>query len=270
MWRRLLMVVVGVLALTGCRLDVVAEVTVEPDGTGTIVVVAEADAELVERVPTIADDLILDDVRDAGWEVVGPEPTPSGGLVLTLSNTFEGNDEATNLLRSLGPPFNNPVVGRGQNGDTATNTLRSNLGLSDGFATFADDDLINAVGGDAPFAEEFAAGDFDPVNSMSAVLRLTLPGDLVDEETNAEELDDGTLQWTIPLDGTIIEASARSEQAPSAGSEWARPVATLALIAFWAWIAFMALFITYVALARLRRSRRYRRRGLPLAERRQL
>jgi len=35
---------------------------------------------------------------------------------------------------------------------------------------------------------------------------------------------------TAPTDGTILEASARSEQAPSTGGVWARPVATAALI----------------------------------------
>jgi hypothetical protein len=265
--QRVIMSIVGILALTGCRLDVVAEVTVEPDGTGSIVVVAEADAELVDKVPTIADDLVLDDVVEAGWQVDGPTPTPSGGLTLTLTHAFEGKDEATNLLRSLGPPFNNPVIGRGQNGDVTTNTVRANLGLRDGFATFADEELITAVGG-VPFAEQFAANEVDPTNSMSAILRVTLPGELIDSETNAERGNDAALQWTIPLDGSIVEATARSEQAPSAGGAWARPVATLALIALVAWVGFMTLFIGYVTMARLRLNRRYRQRNLPLADRR--
>jgi hypothetical protein len=265
--QRVVMMIIGVLALTGCRLDVVAEVVVEPDGTGSIVVVAEADADLVEQVPTIAEDLVLDDVIAAGWQVDGPTPTPSGGLILTLTHAFEGKDEATNLLRSLGPPFNDPVIGRGQNGDVTTNAVRANLGLRDGFATFADEELIAAVGG-VPFAEQFAANEVDPTTSMSAVLRVTLPGELIDEETNAEGTEDSSLQWTIPLDGTIVEATARTEQAPSAGGAWARPVSTLALIALVAWVSFMTLFIGYVTLARLRLNRRYRQRTLPLADRR--
>jgi hypothetical protein len=265
--RRLVAVIVGAVALTGCRLDVVADVVVMEDGTGTIVVTAEADAELVEQVPTIADDLILDDVKEAGWVVDGPNPTPSGGLLLTLTHPFEGKDEATNLLRSLGPPFNNPVVGRGSNDDVTTNTVRANLGLPNGFATFADDDLVAAVGG-VPFAEQFEANDVDPTTSMSAILRVTLPGEFIDSETNGERSDDGRLQWSIPLDGPIVEASARSEQAPSAGKVWARPVSILALVALVAWVSFMTLFIGYVMLARLSRNRRHRQRSLPLADRR--
>lgn len=260
--RCFLALLLGLFTLTGCQLDVVADVVVNPDGTGTVTVTAEADAELVDAVPTIADELVLDDIAAAGWVIDGPTPTPTGGLTLALTHDFEGKDEATNLLRSLGPPFNDPTIGRGQDGDSATNVARANLGLPDGFATFADEDLITAVGG-IPFAAQIEESGADPESSFSAVLRVTLPGELVDAETNAEILDDGTLRWTVPVDGSILEASARSEQAPSTGGVWARPVATVALIAFIAWVGFMSLFILYVAVARWRRARRYRRRALP-------
>lgn len=258
--RRLALLLTGLFVLTGCQLDVVADVVVDPDGTGTIVVTAEADAELVDEVPTIADELVLDDVAAAGWIVEGPTATPEGGLLVTLTHDFAGKDEATNLLRSLGPPFNDPTIGRGQDGDSATNVARANLGLPDGFATFADDDLVTALGG-VPFATRL--DEADPASSFSAVLHVTLPGELVDAETNAEVLDDGSLRWTVPVDGSILEASARSEQAPSTGGVWARPVATVALIALIAWVGFMTLFIGYVAVARWRRARRYRQRALP-------
>lgn len=260
--RRVVLLICGVLALAGCQLDVVADVVIEADGTGTITVTAEADAELVEQVPTIADDLVLDDVIEAGWIVDGPNPTDEGGLILTITHDFEGQDEATNLLRSLGPPFNDPDIRRGQNGDAATNTTRVNLGLPNGFAAFADDELISAVGS-VPFEVQFAQSGVDPATSMNAVFRLTVPGEIVESETNGESLDDGRLQWTAPLDGSILEATARTEQAPSEGGVWARPVSSAALIALIAWVGFMTFFIVYVAVARFRRSRRYRRRALP-------
>lgn len=260
--RRVVLLIFGVLALAGCQLDVAVDVVVDADGTGTITVVAEANAELIEQVPTIADDLVLDDIVEAGWTVDGPTPTDDGGLILTIAHDFEGDQEATNLLRSLGPPFNEPEIRRGQNNDTANNTARINLGLPNGFAAFADDELINAVGS-VPFEEQFQQSGVDPATSMTAVFRLTAPGEIVDEETNGEMLDDGRLQWTAPLDGSVLEAIARTEQAPSQGGVWARPVSNVALIALVAWVAFMTLFITYVAIARFRRSRRYRRRALP-------
>ena len=253
--------IAAALVLVGCQLDVTADVVVQPDGSGRVVVQADADAELVERLPTLADDLVLDDFVDAGWLVDGPTPTPDGGLSLTLSRGFEGDDEATSLLRSLGPPFNDLAIGRREDGDTATNTVRGNLGLSDGFATFADDDLVAAVGS-VPFAEQFDRDGIDPGTAIDARLVVTLPGAL-DDGTNAEEIDGDRLLWMIPTDGSSLSASAQTQQAASSGTAWARPLATLALVALIAWVAFMTVFIGYVALARSRRSRRYRQRSLP-------
>lgn len=258
---RVALLVIGALTLVGCQLEVTADVVVQPDGTGRVVVQVDADAELVERVPTLADDLVLDDFVDAGWIVDGPTPTADGGLSLTLTHDFEGADEATSLLRSLGPPFNDLAIGRREDGDTATNTVRGNLGLADGFASFADDELVAAIGS-VPFSEQFERDGIDPGTAIDARLVVTLPGAL-DDSTNAEEIDGGRLLWMVPTDGSSLSASAQTEQAASAGTAWARPVATLALVTLIAWVAFMTVFIGYVALERSRRARRYRQRSLP-------
>ena len=248
------------IALSACQLDVVLDVDVEPDGTGTLSVALAADAELVSRVPTIAEDLVLDDVVEAGWTVDGPTPTEDGGLVLSISHDFSGAAEATNLLRSLGPPFNDPALGRGASGDVTTNTLTGNFGLPEGFAEFADADLVSAVGG-VPFSEEFAAAGATPGESMTATVRATLPGEVVGDETNGSIGGDGRLEWNVPLDGVPLELSARTEQAPAAGGSWARPLSIVALVLLIGWVVFMSIFIVYVTLARWRRSRRYQRRA---------
>ena len=257
---RVLLALFGVIALTGCQLDIELDITVEPDGTGTMTVTATADADLVAQVPTIADDLVLDDVAAAGWVIEGPNPTPEGGLVLSLTHDFSGAAEATNLLKSLGPPFTNPQLGRGESGDVTTNTLTGNFGLQNGFADFADSDLISAVGG-VPFADEFAALGATPANSLGAVVRARLPGEIVDAETNGEVTADGRIVWTVPFEGPPLELSGRTQQAPSEGGSWARPLSIVALVALIAWVAFMTLFIGFVAFARWRRSRGYRRRA---------
>ena len=77
---RLLLVVIGALVLTGCRLDVSVDVVMQPDGTGTVAVVAVADAELVGKVPDLVDDLRLDDAIANGWVVEGPTPDAGGGV----------------------------------------------------------------------------------------------------------------------------------------------------------------------------------------------
>jgi hypothetical protein len=95
---------------------------------------------------------------------------------------------------------------------------------------------------------------------MSATIRVALPGEVDPEQTNGTELDDGRLEWVVPLDGTILDWRALSVQSPGDDRWWARPLSVLALVALIAWVAFMTLFIGYVAIARWQRSRRRKRR----------
>jgi hypothetical protein len=253
--RRALIVCVCAIALGACRLDVNVDMTVEPDGSGTLSVVATADAELIAKVPTIAEELATDDIVAAGWVVDGPTATPDGGLSITLTHDFVSDEEATNLLNSLGPPFNQMLLVRNTTGDDTTTRLSGLLGLSNGFDTFADEDLIAAVGS-LPFADEIAASGATPESSMSVILRVALPGTIEADLTNGTQLEDDRLEWSAPLDGTILDLRAGSVQSPADDRWWARPLSIIALVALIAWVAFMTLFIGYVIWARWQRVHR--------------
>jgi hypothetical protein len=95
--RRLAALLFGALALSACQVDIVVDIDVEPDGTGTINVTVSADADVVDRVPTLADDLVLDDVAAAGWQIDGPTTTADGGLTIALGHDFASADEATHF-----------------------------------------------------------------------------------------------------------------------------------------------------------------------------
>ena len=259
MVRRVFALFACAVALASCRVDIAVDVVVEPDGTGRIAVVTTTDAEVIELVPTIAEELAVDDIVAAGWVLDGPTSTADGGLTLTISHDFVSAEEATNLLNSLGPPFNQMAIQRTTAGDETTTQLSGLLGLSRGFDSFADDDLVAAVGS-LPFAGEIAASGATPQSSMSAVIRAELPGVIDPERTNATLLDSGQLEWAIPLDGEITDWRAVSVQAPGEDRWWARPLSIVALIALVAWVGFMIVFIGYVAIARSRRAHRYRHR----------
>jgi hypothetical protein len=257
--RRVLALCVCVAALAGCRVDLSVDVDVEPDGTGTITMVATADAEVVAAVPTLAEELALDDIVAAGWTIEGPTPLPDGGLTITLTRGFTSDAEATNLLNSLGPPFNQMAMTRNTSGDDTTTRLTGLLGLPDGFESFADEDLIAAVGS-VPFAEQIAASGATPESSIGAVIRTTLPGQIDDAQTNGTRLGDNQLEWRVPMDGTVLDWRAVAVQSPGDDRWWARPLSVIALVALVAWVAFMTLFIGYVVWARWQRTRRRRRR----------
>ena len=257
--RRVLALCVCVVVLASCRVDVSVDMTVDPDGTGTIAMQLVADAELVAEIPTIADELATDDIVAAGWTIDGPTATAEGGLTITLSHAFSSDEEATNLLNSLGPPFNQMSMVRNTAGDDTITKLSGLLGLPNGFEAFADADLIAAVGS-LPFADQLEAAGATPATSMSATIRVALPGEIDPEQTNGTELDDGRLEWTVPLDGTILDWRALSVQSPGDDRWWARPLSIIALVALIAWVVFMTFFIGYVAIARWQRSRRRKRR----------
>jgi hypothetical protein len=260
--RRLLGLAAGALLLASCRVDTTVDMVVDADGSGTITVVTTADAGVVDEVPTLVEDLVLDDVAAAGWTIDGPNETADGGLTIALSHDFADAQGATNLLQSLGPPFNQIEFTRRTSGDVTTNQLTGLLGLTDGFASFADEELVAAIGS-APFSEQIEASGATPPDSMSVTVRANLPGAVVEESTNATSVDGDVLVWTVPLDGSVLELRAETRQEPSAGGAWARPLATVALVALIAWVAFMTAFIGYVVIARWRRSRRHRRRPTP-------
>ncbi len=255
MIRRVLALCVCVAALAGCRVDLSVDMVVEPDGTGTITLVATADAEVVAAVPTLADELATDDIIAAGWTIDGPTTLPDGGLTITLSHDFASDAEATNLLDSLGPPFNQMSMTRNTSGEDTTTRLAGLLGLPDGFESFADEELIAAVGS-VPFSDRIAASGATPESSIGAVVRARLPGEIDTDDTNGTQLDDNRLEWRVPTDGTILDWRAVSVQSPGDDRWWARPLSVVTLVALIAWVSFMTLFIGYVIWARWQRTRR--------------
>lgn len=260
------LVVICTIVLSACRLEITVDVAMDPDGTGIVTVDAVADAELVTRVPDLADDLRLDDAVANGWQVEGPTPAEDGGMTIRLTHTFTSAADLASVLNSIGPPLvdmraaRNP--GEGDEGDT-TNAIDGQLLLPDGYGSFADPDLVAAVGGQ-PFGDELAASGLAPNEAMSVRFRVALPGELV--SSTGSEVDGGVIEWTAPLDGTSERVLAQTVQRPAAaGNGWARPLATAALIALVVWVGVSVVGIGYVAVARRSRRRRRERalRNLP-------
>ncbi len=259
----MIFLVASLCVLTACRLDVAVDVTMDPDGTGNVVVNAIADAELVQHVPQLVDDLRLEDAVANGWAVEGPTATESGGLTITLTHTFHSVLELANVMASIGPPFTNMAAARTTVDELTTNAIDGDLVLANGFESFADADLIQAVGG-LPFGDQIAASGLTPSEAMSVTLSVALPGELV--SSTGTEADSDVFTWVAPLDGTSIDLRTETVQRPAKSSNWAGPVSTVALIALIAWILVATAFITFVAVARQRKRRR-RERSLRKLER---
>ncbi|TVR27473.1 MAG: hypothetical protein EA389_02860 [Ilumatobacter sp.] len=257
---RVVILLLGALALVSCRLDVDVSVVMEPDGTGMVTVVAEADAGLVGQVENLAAELVFDDVAEGGWTIDGPTPTDEGGLVATFTHPFQSAQELANVLNSIGPPLSDVLAGRVTEGEQTANEVRAVLVLPDGFESFADADLIEAAGG-LPFADRFAETGATPPDAMSFTLRLALPGEVI--SSTGAEVQPEVFEWEAPLDGSSLEVAASTVQRPPEGGAWAGPLATAALVALAVWVVLSGAFIVFVLIARRKRAEQRRRRRRP-------
>ena len=257
---RVVILVLGALALVSCRLDVDVSVVMEPDGTGMVTVVAEADAGLVGQVENLAAELVFDDVAEGGWTIDGPTPTDEGGLVATFTHPFQSAQELANVLNSIGPPLSDVLAGRVTEGEQTANEVRAVLVLPDGFESFADVDLIEAAGG-LPFADRFAETGATPPDAMSFTLRLALPGEVI--SSTGAEVQPEVFEWVAPLDGSSLEVAASTVQRPPEGGAWAGPLATASLVALAVWVVLSGAFVVFVLIARRKKAERRRRRRRP-------
>jgi hypothetical protein len=255
---RLLGFVVLAVTLAACRLDVDVSTTVEPDGSGEVIVVGVVDKDVVDRVPGLAGSLVLDDAVAAGWVVDGPAATEAGGLTATLRHPFATVQEAANLLNSLGPPFTAIALERTASDEEVVVSMSGTLALPGGtWDAFGDQALIAAAGG-TPFAAQLDESGASPAESMSVELAVRLPGEV--EQSNGETRD-GALVWSAPLDGSSIDVSARSVlRAGGGGSGLAGPLGTLALVLLIAWLIVGVVLVVLVMRARNRRRHRPLRR----------
>lgn len=243
------------LVLASCRVDVDVIVQLGADGTGEVIVTATADAEVVQQAPGLADDLRFDDAIAAGWTVDGPGTTEDGGLTVTLRRPVTSAADANSALASLGPPFVDVRVERTvdeQDPEDVTVTLTGQLQLNDGFAAFADADLVAATGG-APYAAELAAAGADPAESLGITLVAELPGSIASTTGDAAG---NTVTWEAALDGTAQDLATTAEQRPDRGPAWAGPVSWLALLLLIGWLVLVAVIGRAIVTARRRRAAR--------------
>ena len=109
---RLIALALCAVVLTACHLDVTVDVAMQPDGTGTVTLVATADAELVAQVPDLVDDLRLDDAVANGWVVERSGGHRRRRMTITLTHPFASADELASVLNSIGPPLTNMQAAR--------------------------------------------------------------------------------------------------------------------------------------------------------------
>ena len=212
-WLRPAAAALAVVAVaSACRVDAVVDVVVDDQGTGVVKIRVVADAEAVRLVPDLPDGLRLDDVVEAGWEVIGPETGADGGLAVEASKAFDSAEQLPEILAELAgegifedvsltrthtsSEFNlslsNPVTA-----SRTTYELKGRVVPPADPAVFSDDSLI-AVLGD-PFGRpeliDETGRPVDPAQVLGMALSFTLPLDVGSD--TADGVDGGTATWTF-------------------------------------------------------------------------
>ena len=207
---RVLAVAVATMAVVGCRADTRVDVTMSPDGTGTVRVTVVADADIVAAEPNLAEELHLDDLTGSGWTVVGPTPTADGGLQIVLTRPFTDIAEANAVLGHLSSangPLKSPAIAvNGAAGDVQW-SFTGQLDLSAGLSAFADQDLL-AVAGGAPWADVVAAKGMTLGDAATMTVAVSLPGHVVPEGDSTVPAD-GPL-WTARAGDPAVEMAVRA------------------------------------------------------------
>ena len=126
------------------------DVHVDDDGSGRVEVVVALDRDAARRVPGLEDQLEVDDLQAAGWEVSGPSEVRGGGVEIRATKSFtslEGLGEVVAEVSGDDGPLSDLVVERDRAAFGDTWRVRGAADLRDGLEAFGDAGLRERLGG---------------------------------------------------------------------------------------------------------------------------
>ena len=198
------------LLLGACRADLSVEVEAGAGGGGNVRAVVTLDREAAAQVPDVAQQLRVDDLEAAGWEVRSPEPVAGGGVTLEASKRFSspaGAAQAIEELSGVDGPFSTLHLTRERGFWKTKTALRGSVDLSAGLGAFGDAALAETLGGpglglDPATVERELGKPLAEAVHVEVVGRL--PGALT---SNAPATRDGAAVWPVALGATTAVAA---------------------------------------------------------------
>lgn len=183
-WAAAMVLVAG----TSCQATLSAGVDLRPDGSGTVRAGLGLDAAALRDVGDLAALLRVDDLRQAGWEVEGPEAEDDGLTWVRASKPFADPPEAGRAMAQLnGPegPFRDFRLARTGSLLRTRTTFTGTVDLSGGLSGLADPELLERLGGDAE------------LGALTSALRVEVAADLPGKvRSNAPTTSGGRAVWT--------------------------------------------------------------------------
>ncbi len=195
--------------LASCRTDAVVNVVVDDSGSGTVTLAVTLDDEVITRLGDPATALELDDVRQAGWTVMGPTAVV-GGTTVSASKPFANPQEFAAVMAELGGDtgvLRDFVYRRDRSFGQTTYRIEGTIDLSGGIESFGDDALATALGSPVGWSTaELEAELGGPANeAFSLTVRADLPGDL---SASGATVDNGVASWSPQLGESEVTVRA--------------------------------------------------------------
>ena len=187
------------LAGTGCQVTLVAGVDARADGSGRVRAGLGLDAEALREVGDLAGLLRVDDPRQAGWQVEGPEADDDGLTWVRASKPFDDPAEAERVMAELsgpGGPFRDFRLTRSGSLLRTRTAFTGTIDLSSGVAGLADPELLERLGDD-PGLDALA-------RSLRVEVAAGLPGKI---RANTPAVAGGRAVWT-PEMGSVLTLQA--------------------------------------------------------------
>jgi hypothetical protein len=170
------------------------------------------DADALAKVGDLAGALEVDDLRQSGWKVVGPEKEDDGFTWVRASKPFSGPAQAERVLAELsGPngPFRDMRLSQTRSFFHTQTKFSGTADLSGGLSGFLDPDLQQRLGDGGPL-------DLDALSrrdgsAAADVVQVEVVADLPGSIRSDGEAADGGARWVIAPGGTVVmEASAEA------------------------------------------------------------
>ena len=92
------------LATSGCQVTLTAGLEAERDGSGWVRAGLGLDGEALRQLGDPAKELRLDDLRQAGWDVTGPEEDDDGLTWVRVAKRFARAEDAARVAAELSGP----------------------------------------------------------------------------------------------------------------------------------------------------------------------
>lgn len=232
---RLLSLLLVAVAAGACQLTTEVNVTVEPDGSGTVEVGVGLDEDALSRRPDVLDELALGDLVDAGWVVTGPAEEDDDLTWIRAAHDFTSPDEVGGLVDQIAGadgPFRDFAVERDVRFAETRYRFSGSVDFTGGIeGAVADPELAEALGGEPIELLEERLGD--TVDRLVAVqVAVRLPGDVDSNATT--RASNGAVWRPSVLEPEPLELVATSTVRRSERYVWlgVAVVAGLALVLF--------------------------------------